>query len=156
MGIEVEDLDRFGVNTFPAGSQDGIHYFHLTSSSSTTSSDSTLRVSESEYDQRLARQRKIELIREGLKKSNTGYTPKSNGVGLGMMPMINGLGLGLASSIGGERGSGRGTTRRSISPFVGPGGVGPGGGNGVDWVGTEGLRALFVRPSEVVYVVGAE
>lgn len=104
MGIESEDLGRFGVETLPAGSQGGYHYFDLT-------------------------------------PPLTGKKAYTGNIGLG-------ADLALTKQ---ERTSGRGT-QRSVSPFVPPNG--PGGGD--DWMVSEDLRALFVRPREVVYVVGAE
>jgi hypothetical protein len=100
VGIESEDLARFGVETLPAGSQGGYHYFDLTP------------------------------------------------------PLIGKKTMGLGADLtltNKERTSGRGT-QRSVSPFLLP--TGPGGGD--DWMVSEELRALFVRPREVVYVVGAE
>jgi hypothetical protein len=148
VGIEAEDLDRFGIDTFPAGSRNGVHYFHL------TQKDPVQTVyeakAEAEYESRIARQRKIEVIKEGLErvreKSVSGLAPT--------LKKATGLELDLSRGLGGESGFPRGTSR-SMSPFVGPGGTGHLQG-GADWLGVAGLRALFVRPSEVVYVVGAE
>jgi hypothetical protein len=127
VGIETEDLDRFGVVTLPSGSKEGVHYFHLTPPQSDTY---TL----ADADVRAARQRQLERIREGLGK-------KSKLVGLGL-----GLGLGLGPGIG-AGGMGlhpSSAAMRSASPFV------------AEWAPVEGPRALFVRPSEVVFVLGAE
>jgi hypothetical protein len=158
VGIEVEDLDRFGVDTLPAGSQAGVHYFHLTHTDPVQTEQDAR--TEAEYEIRAARQRKVETIREGIRKAG-GRTQAATagagaGVGLGLGlggglggGIVGGGGTGGLGGMGGERGSGRGS-KRSASPFVSPA-----QGQG-EWVGKEGLRALFVRPSEVVYVVGAE
>jgi hypothetical protein len=64
---------------------------------------------------------------------------------------FGGLGVGLGPGLGVRNGNGihgAGVHKRSASPFVGE------GANGV-W-NIENPRVLFVRPSEVVYVLGAE
>lgn len=95
IGVEVDDLDRLGVETLPSGAVDGIRYFHFTPT--TTPEDK-------------ARARKVALM-DGSK-------------GLG-------LGLGLSS--------------RSASPYPAQ-----------DWTPPDQPRALFVRPSQVLFVLGAE
>lgn len=123
-----------------------MHYFHLTQTDPVQTTYEAR--AEAEFDARTARQRKIETIRDGLRKGGGGPAGKSVGLGLGL-----GFGLPPTSTGIGERGQSRRGGKRSISPFV-PGAQG--GAAGSDWVGSQGLRALFVRPSEVVYVVGAE
>lgn len=100
-------------------------------------------------DIRIARQRKIEAIRDGLRKS------RLQGLGLGMnfdffdqskLPLSTVTAAFTAVAVG----------KRSTSPFLGPGGAGPITASGIDWIGSAGVKALFVRPSEVIYVVGAE
>lgn len=139
MGIEAEDLDRFGVPTLLTGSRDGYHYFHLSRSDPLQTSFEAQ--AEAEMEIRQVRQRKIDTIREGLKR------PKLYGLGLGRDMIggtaLDGSGMGIRDT---------GMVKRSTSPF--PGGMGVGGGG--DWIGQEGLRVLFVRPSEIVYVVGAD
>jgi hypothetical protein len=116
VGLEVDDLHRLGVPTLPTGTKGGIHYFHLTPP-----------MDDSVDDARLARQRRIETIRDSLKKRPFG------------------LGLGLPDTCGGGAAHSQGSTKRSASPYVdfGAGGF-------------ENPRALFVRPSDIVYVMGAE
>lgn len=128
VGIETEDLDRFGVVTLPSGSKEGVHYFHLTPPQSDTHTHAL-----ADADVRAARQRQLERIREGLgnKSKLVGL-----GLGLGLSPAIGASGMGLHPASA--------TMKRSASPFVG------------DWAPVEAPRALFVRPSEVVYVLGAE
>lgn len=108
----MEDLDRFGVDTLPCGSKEGIHYFHLTPHSETP-----------DIEAKSARQRRIDVIREGMAKRSA----KLFGLGLG-------LGRPMESKV----------SKRSISPMA------------QEWVGIERPRALFVRPSEVVFILGAE
>ncbi|RXK42234.1 hypothetical protein M231_00592 [Tremella mesenterica] len=117
VGVETDDLTKYEVSTLPSGAMDGIHYFSL------SLPDLSNGMPESE---RIARQRKIEIIREGLKRS------KFSNVGSG-------------SEI---RGTNRGRGKRSVSPFI--------GSNGLGWEGFDNPRALFVRPNEVVFVMGAE
>ena len=112
MGIEVEDLDRFGVDTLPTGSKEGVHYFHMTTPEEPP-----------DLVARSARQRRIDDIRKGIAKRSA---------------KLFGLGLGL-----GRPGESR-IPKRSISPLA------------QDWGGIERPRALFVRPSEVVFILGAE
>jgi len=100
----------------PTGVKAGVHYFHL----STPTDDSIDEV-------RLARQRRIEAIRDSLKKRPSG------------------LGLGLPDTYGGGNGHGQGGNKRSGSPYVDFGAS-----------GFENPRALFVRPSDIVFVMGAE
>jgi len=115
VGLEVDDLDRLDIPTLPSGSQNGIHYFHLT------------QPSPEEVDShRQARQRRIEAIREGLRREPSNIT-------LGRDQYNTGLGLMAA------------TTKRSASPYIEFGGQ-----------AFENPRALFVRPSEIVFVMGAE
>lgn len=112
---------------------------------------------EVEYERKLARQRKVELIRENLRlgrrAGNKGRQVSGptagGGVGLGL-----GIGLGLKPpmSIGAQDRGGTGTSGRN-SPFLPPSGA---GASGSEWVVGKEMRALFVRPSEVVYVLGAE
>ena len=112
MGIEVEDLERFGVDTLPTGASGGTHYFHL-----------TLPTESPDLDAKAVRQRRIDAIREGLSKKSA---------------KLFGLGLGI-----GRPGDPR-PSKRSVSPFV------------QDWGTIDRPRALFVRPSEVVFIMGAE
>lgn len=105
VGLEVDDLERFGVETLPTGAKGGIRYFHFTKPA-TNSTDA---------DARTRRQRRIATIAESL-------PPRRR---------FNGLGLA-------------GLDRRAVSPFVS------------DWAAPENPRALFVRPSEIVFVMGAE
>lgn len=114
MGIEVDDLDRLGVETLPSGVQSGIHYFHLTPP-------------QEEYinENKISRRRKLEQIRETLRK-----TAKS----------INSL------TVDPQFGA-----KRAISPFMD---FNMGGGGYTH--GFENPRAMFVRPSEIVFVMGAE
>jgi hypothetical protein len=74
VGIETEDLDRFGVVTLPSGSKEGVHYFHLTPPQSDTHAHTL-----ADADIRAARQRQLERIREGL-----GNKSKLVGLGLGL------------------------------------------------------------------------
>jgi hypothetical protein len=121
IGIETDDLDRFGVHTLATGVRDGIHYFHLSPPAFVADINRT------------ARQRKLDLIRQSLGKrasvfiGNTAIHPKGMGMGLGVPP------------------SDRGGSKRSISPFAGE-----------HAAGFDRPRALFVRPHEVVFVLGAE
>jgi hypothetical protein len=128
VGIETEDLERFGVPTLASGAKEGVHYFHLTP----TALDEGVNM-----DAKASRLRQIDRIREGLGKPS-----RLLGLGLGLANGGHGLGLGLPipTGLGGERGG----TKRSASPFVG------------DWTPVERPRALFVRPSEVVFIMGAE
>ena len=112
MGIEVEDLDRFEVDTLPSGAKEGIHYFHLSPAKS-----------HPDVEAKLARQRRLDAIRESMSRKSS---------------KLFGLGLGLG------RPQETRTTKRSVSPFA------------QDWNGFERPRALFVRPSEVVFILGAE
>ena len=86
------------------------------------------------------RQRHIDQIRENMGKSSI------MGLGLGMTHgAVNGY-RGFGSHLEGGA-SGRGP-KRSMSPSL-----------MTDWgmgSGIENPRVLFVRPSEVVYVIGAE
>lgn len=88
-------------------------------------------------EQRAARQRRIEQIRMGIRER------KQSRTGMGGVPAKTRNGsLGVVYPGNGLGGS------RVPSPFTGH--AAPG-----EWVSKD-LRALFVRPSEVVYVVGAE
>ena len=115
----MDDLDRFDIPTLDSGSKDGIHYFHLTPPAS-----------EAVDEQRQSRQRRIEAIRESLRR-------KDSNTKLGVVGR-DGFIHGLASGVGV-------TTKRSASPYVEFGGE-----------GLEHPRALFVQPSEIVFVMGAE
>lgn len=135
------------MSTLPNGSKDGIHYFHLTQKT-----ESPMLNGEKEHNGtvRSARQRKVEVIRESLAGNGTGRSRFGSPMGFatprGQGQYPDGLGLGLAMALGGRGGSDRGI-RRSVSPLV----------MGMDLVGGfEQPRALFVRPSEVVFVLGAE
>lgn len=111
MGIEVDDLDRLGIDTLPSGIRDGVHYFHLSPP-----------MEEGTDESRLSRQRKVEAIRDSLRKRHFG-----------------------GNALGVPDGTTNGSSKRSASPFV-------------DFAhgGFENPRALFVRPTEIVYVLGAE
>ncbi|KAK4684302.1 hypothetical protein P7C73_g5884, partial [Tremellales sp. Uapishka_1] len=115
VGLEVEDLERFEIETLPFGSRDGVHYFHFTVNPPT--------VDEDEQEARLLRQRKIDLMKMNANEGGARKKAKLS------------LGLGLET----ER-------KRSNSPFVG----------GEVSAGMENPRALFVRPQEVVFILGAE
>lgn len=120
MGIEVED--RPGLKTYPQGTKDGVYYFHVTPPEE--SDDMT--------DVRLARQRRVEVIRESLTAARGTRT------------------RGSMTADMAKTSSGAGS-KRSASPFV-PGVAGAG-----EWMARDkDLRAMFVRPCEVVYVLGAE
>ena len=116
VGLEVDDLHRLGVPTLPTGIKAGVHYFHLSPPADDPVDEA-----------RLARQRRIDKIRDSLKKRPFG------------------LGLGLPDVYGGGNGHGQSGNKRSASPYVdfGAGGF-------------ENPRALFVRPSDIVFVMGAE
>jgi hypothetical protein len=114
----VDDLDRLGVETLPSGVKSGVHYFHL-----------SLPVEDGVDEARLNRQRRIEAIRETLRKRTFSHV-------LGSLDPY-GAKLGVTNPPVG--------TRRGASPFVDF-------GHG----GFEHPRALFVRPSEIVYVMGAD
>ena len=94
-----------------------------------------------QHEQRVQRQRKIEQIRMGLrehkgsKAGHGGMKPKTRNGSLGVGMGYPGQGAGMAGS-------------RATSPFVNH-------QAGGEWLSRD-MRALFVRPSEVVYVVGAE
>lgn len=111
VGLEVDDLDRLGIDTLASGAQDGIHYFHLSPP-----------MDDEQDEARLARQRKVEIIRDSLRRRRFG-----NG------------GLTVSDAII------HGGSKRSASPFV-----------DFAHAGFENPRALFVRPTEIVYVLGAE
>lgn len=122
LGIETDDLDRFGVPTMPTGALDGIHYFHLTRPTPTPETN------------KAARQRKLDLIRQSLGKRASVFITNSG------PPSI---GLGIPGPQSGMNGG----SKRSLSPFTGEHGSG---------ILFEHPRALFVRPHEVVFVLGAE
>ena len=139
MGIEVDDPARLGLPALPSGSKDGIHYFHLAKPSSQYSDNHD---PDHEDMVRNIRQRKIEAVRErlgGARNGRYGSSTESRGQ----------LGSGLGLGIPGRRGSGRGA-KRSISPYPSDM-LGSGAGGG----GMENPRAMFVRPNEVVFVLGA-
>jgi len=100
------------VDTLPSGSKEGVHYFHLSPSEDLHN-----------LDAKAARQRRLDVIREGMPKRSA---------------KLFGLGLGLG------RPQEPRVPKRSISPSM------------QDWGGIERPRALFVRPSEVVFILGAE
>jgi hypothetical protein len=144
VGVEVEDYDRLGVETLPSGSKDGLHYFHKTDLLEFGHNPSP-----AEQEVRHNRQRRIESIREGLKrKPNRNNTAPGSGnshlmgLGLGLPPVSGGFGH---NQLGVE-----GLRKRSTSPFVGDWGIGSA------FTGFENPRVLFVRPSDVVFVIGAE
>jgi len=118
IGIETDDLDRFGVKTLDTGSKDGTHYFQLSAPPFVPDSNRT------------ARQRKLDLIRQSLGKRASVFIGNTSHSGLGI-PKFNGQITG---------------TKRSISPFAGEQAAGH----------FERPRALFIRPHEVVFVLGAE
>ena len=135
VGIEVdgEGMGKYDVPTLPSGSVTGTHYFSVSPLVNDEPAD---------LDIKMARQRKVEMIQEGLKKKS-----KFSGIGLG----LGGVGLSPSSRPAGMAAGLRGG--RSVSPFVGPGG----GANANEWGPRfENPRAMFVRPSEVVFVMGAE
>ncbi|ORX34351.1 hypothetical protein BD324DRAFT_583444 [Kockovaella imperatae] len=126
LGIETEELDRFNVSTLDSGSLDGIHYFHLSSQEGNME----------DVDVRLARQRRIEVIREGLERPV--------GLGLGTIGRHRAAGLPAPGTFG--LGVDNLGTKRSKSPTPFTDGFGT----------IVNPRVLFVRPSEVVFVLGAE
>lgn len=118
VGLEVDDLERLGVDTLPTGARDGVRYFHFTPPPPESGSSA----------ERAERARKLALIAEEMAREGRGepLRPRparvpSNQLGLG--------GLGL----------------RAASPFAVP-----------DWGPPERPRALFVRPSEVLFVMGSD
>jgi len=117
VGLEVDDLERFGVETLPTGAKDGVRYFYFTKPS-TVATDSEAKA---------RRQRRIAAIAESLPTSRKRF----NGHSLS--------GIGGANSLVPPK-----DPRRAASPFV------------ADWAPPEKPRALFVRPHEVVFVMGAE
>lgn len=153
MGIEVEDLARLGVSTLPSGSKDGIHYFYLSQPNQDVSNGDEHGVG-SKYDELLRndRQRKVEAVRDRIGGTlKNGFSGRGNtglglGLGFGGGGVTSGLGPGL--QIPGRGGSSRGA-KRSISPYPSDifGSLGT--------AGMENPRAMFVRPSEVVFVLGA-
>ena len=116
IGIETDDLDRFGVNTLDTGCKDGIHYFHLSAPPLVPDTN------------RSARQRKLDLIRQSLGKRASVFIGNTS------------TGLGIPKYNGTTGGKGR------TSPFAGEHATGH----------FERPRALFIRPHEVVFVLGAE
>ena len=107
----------------PTGALDGIHYFHLS------------RPTHAPDTNKVARQRKLDLIRQSLGKRASVFITNSG-------PPSIGLGIpGQPSTING------GGSKRSISPFAAEHGSG---------ILFEQPRALFVRPHEVVFILGAE
>lgn len=116
VGLEVDDLDRFGVETLPTGAKSGVRYFHFSPPDAPAGDEA-----------RSIRQRRISAIADSL--SGRGVR-RPNGLGLA----VNGN-----NSLGPPA-----DTRRAASPFV------------ADWTAPEKPRALFVRPSEVLFVMGAE
>ena len=115
-----------------AGVQNGTHYFHLSDPGSLADVD---------LDARLNRQRRMEVIRESLGK------PIGLGLGLGSTRAVAGLPVAGPYGLGVDT---RGA-KRSKSPIPYADGYGLGA---MAEVG--GGRVLFVRPSEVVFVLGAE
>lgn len=118
VGLEVEDLDRLGVDTLPSGARDGVRYFHFTPPPTDSGSNA----------ERAERARKLALIADEMAREARGEPVRprparvaSNQLGLG--------GLGM----------------RAASPFAVP-----------DWGPPERPRALFVRPSEVLFVMGSD
>jgi hypothetical protein len=122
VGLEVDDLERFGVETLSTGAKGGVRYFHFTKSATATT----------DQDAKNKRQRRIAAIAESLPSSRRRF----NGLGLA------GPGLGLGGN--GHSLAAPHDPRRAASPFV------------ADWAPPEKPRALFVRPHEVVFVMGAE
>lgn len=136
VGIETEDLSaRFGITTLPSGSRGDVHYFHVGAADQA-------RPSPYELDRKIARRRQIDRIRDSLAQerreryasaASTSASGSSYGLGLGLPSPVT---LGFDRDLG---------PQRSTSPFP------------VDReVGFVQPRALFVRPSEVVFVIGAE
>jgi hypothetical protein len=124
VGIETDELDRFGVTTLPTGAKDEIHYFHLSPPAFVHDVNRT------------ARQRKLDLIRQSLGKRASVFIGNTT-----IHP-----GKGPSTGLGVPRSGERGMSKRSVSPFAGEHPAG----------GFERPRALFVRPHEVVFVLGAE
>jgi hypothetical protein len=120
VGLEVDDLERLGVETLPTGAKDGIRYFHF------TKRPAGYPASGAPDAERARRQRRITAIAESLPSPRKRYA--------------TGLGLGLGPSLAPPSAD----ARRAASPFA------------ADWAPLERPRALFVRPSEVVFVMGAE
>lgn len=79
----------------------------------------------------MARQRKLDLIRQSLGKRASVFITGPTNIGLGV-PTSREMGMGGA--------------KRSVSPYAMEHGSG----------GFENPRALFVRPHEVVFVLGSE
>ena len=122
--------------TLPSGVKADTHYFHFTSPDpSSLGSDGE---QEATHEQRIMRQRRIEQIRMGLRERK--ISAAGGRAGTTAKARNGSLGVGYAGTAGG--------VSRATSPYAGH-------ASGVDWVSGE-MRALFVRPSEVVYVVGAE
>ena len=109
----MEDLERFGVDTLPTGSDGGVHYFHI--SPPELPSDSNAAA---------ARQTRLDTIRDRMPRKAS---------------RLYGLGLGLG------RPQEALVSKRSVSPFA----------LAQVWIGIERPRALFVRPSEVVFILDA-
>lgn len=133
----MDDLStRFGIATLPSGFKSGIHYFHVGTPDQT-------RPSPYELDRKIARRRQIERIRDSLaQERRERYASAASATAAA--GSAYGLGLGLPSpvALGFDRDVG---FQRSSSPYP------------VDrHSGYEHPRALFVRPSEVVFVIGAE
>lgn len=112
VGIEVEDLDRFGIETLPTGARNGVRYFHFTVPSTPAPGPEARQARE-------MRLRRIGSIADSLPRRRLGA-------------------LGLSNP-----------STRSASPFGGS-------SYAAEWVAPEKPRALFVRPEEVLFVMGAD
>lgn len=138
----MDDPARLGVSTLPHGSKNGIHYFHL---GQVPSHDDDEKSGAAHEVERNRRHRKVDAVRERLAngKSRFGATK-----GFGSRANLF-ADLGLGVGVPGRGGSGRGM-KRSLSPY-------PGGSAGETSQGKkmDNPRALFVRPSEIVFVLGA-
>jgi hypothetical protein len=134
VGLEVDDLDRLGVETLPAGARGGVHYFHLTPPNEDAMDEA-----------RLVRQRRIESIRETLRVGSRAYGAYNNAVGMGSIDPLR-MRAGSTGKLSVPGAMAGGPTKRSVSPFMEYG----------QGFGFENPRALFVRPSEIVFVMGAE
>jgi hypothetical protein len=127
VGIEVDEMGKLDLQTLPNGSKDGIHYFHL----GQPSSDDDQELESQSQSHRDTRQRRVDAVRERIGNARSRLRGQAD---------LGGLGLGFPGRGGSARGA-----KRSLSPYM------LNGGHGVP----ESPRALFVRPSEIVYVMGA-
>lgn len=126
VGLEVDDLERLGVETLPTGARDGVRYFHFTAPAALSTPGD-----QNHPDKRALRQRRIANIAESL--------PGRQGRSNIRQPSI------AALALGGGLAPPPADPRRASSPFAAS-----------EWAAPERPRALFVRPSEVVFVMGAD